>query len=147
MNKIFLNNIGDLGEAQRASYYRFLSKGISEELLNFPNPFISKIKVPTRTQKRALSCLVYLYTNEIKLKGPTFSIDLSLRRDTSYAIQFYVPGEYSYNFDEKLDIKRTEDFFPIDGATTIDSNIFYNDLKQTIKKIRIKQDIFLVKFL
>jgi hypothetical protein len=110
MNKLFLNNIGDLGEAQRASYYRFLSKGISEELANFPNPFVSKIKVPSRTQKRALSCLVYLYTNDIKLKGPTFSIDLSLRRDMSYAIQLYIPGEYSYSYDEKLDTKNLDEF-------------------------------------
>ena len=32
MNKLFVNNIGDLAEAQRASFYRFLSIGISEEL-------------------------------------------------------------------------------------------------------------------
>ena len=42
MNKIFVNNIGDLSEAQRASFYRFLANGISEELINFPNPFSSK---------------------------------------------------------------------------------------------------------
>ena len=74
MNKIFLNNIGDLGEAQRASYYRFLSNGISEELSNFPNPFSSKVKVPTRASKRKVSCLVYIYPHEIKLKGPTSSM-------------------------------------------------------------------------
>ena len=37
MNKIFISNIGDLAESQKASFYRFLSKGISEELANFPN--------------------------------------------------------------------------------------------------------------
>ena len=57
MNKIFVNNIGDLAEAQRASFYRFLSVGISEELVNFPNPFIARIKVSGR--KKA-PCLVYL---------------------------------------------------------------------------------------
>lgn len=56
MNKIFVNNIGDLAEAQRASFYRFLSIGISEELINFPNPFITKIKV---VGKKKLPCLVY----------------------------------------------------------------------------------------
>nr|AIM52769.1 DNA-directed RNA polymerase subunit beta [Ochromonas sp. CCMP1393] len=142
MNKIFLNNIGDLGEAQRASYYRFLSKGISEELINFPNPFISKIKVPTRTQKRALSCLVYLYTNDIKLKGPTFSIDLSLKRDTSYSIQLYVPGEYSYSFDERLDIKKGENLIAINEENNYALNSFSKNSKSNIKKIRIKQDIF-----
>ena len=43
MNKIFLNNIGDLGEAQRASFFHFLSKGISEELATFSNPILTKI--------------------------------------------------------------------------------------------------------
>ena len=62
MNKIFVNNIGDLAEAQRASFFRFLCTGISEELINFPNPFITKIKVSGR---KKLPCLVYLYTNEI----------------------------------------------------------------------------------
>ena len=129
MNKIFVNNIGDLGEAQRASFYRFLSSGISEELANFPNPFIAKIKVPTRINKRVLPCFVYLYTNDIKLKGPNYSIDNCLKRDMSYAIQIYIPGEYSYSYDEKLDIQNMEEF-------DIDSK------KNFFKKIRIKQDIF-----
>jgi hypothetical protein len=82
MNKIFLNNIGDLGEAQRASFYRFLSFGISEELLNFPNPFIAKIRT---NGKKKLPCLVYLYPAEVKLKGPNFSIDNCLKRDNNFA--------------------------------------------------------------
>ena len=132
MNKIFLNNIGDLGEAQRASFYRFLSIGICEELANFPNPFIAKIKVPTRLVKRTLPCFVYLYPNDIKLKGPNFSIDNCLKRDMSYAIQLYIPGEYTYQFDEKLDIKNIEIYLPKD--TTLE--------KDNVQKIRIKQDIF-----
>jgi DNA-directed RNA polymerase subunit beta len=43
MNKIFINNIGNLSEAQHASFYHFLSVGISEELKNFPNPFFTEI--------------------------------------------------------------------------------------------------------
>jgi hypothetical protein len=39
MNKIFVNNIGDLAEAQRASFFAFLCTGISEELINFPIHF------------------------------------------------------------------------------------------------------------
>ena len=129
MNKIFVNNIGDLGEAQRASFYNFLSNGISEELANFPNPFIAKIKVPTRTNKRVLPCFVYLYTNDIKLKGPNFSIDNCLKRDMSYAVQIYIPGEYSYPYDEKLDVQNL-------------TNSLLEFKQNSIKKIRIKQDIF-----
>ena len=145
MNKIFLNNIGDLGEAQRASYYRFLSNGISEELANFPNPFLAKIKVPTRTLKRTMSCFVYLYINDIKLKGPNVSMDLSLRRDMSYSIQLYIPGEYSYIFDEKLDIQNISEFVPFltKNELVLSSNLpLLNSSKEQIKKIRVKQDIF-----
>ena len=65
MNKIFVNNIGDLSEAQRASYYRFLSTGISEELLNFPNPFSAKIRVKKK-KKSILSSLFIFKRFEIK---------------------------------------------------------------------------------
>ena len=138
MNKIFLNNIGDLSEAQRASFYRFLSKGISEELANFPNPFIAKIKVPTRIRRRLLPCFVYLYTNDIKLKGPDYSIDNCLKKDISYAIQLYIPGEYSYSFDEKLDIKEnTPNVSFLRSAEIKDRTT-----KSLVKKVRVKQDIF-----
>jgi DNA-directed RNA polymerase subunit beta len=133
MNKIFVNNIGDLAEAQRASFYRFLSMGISEELINFPNPFITKIKVSGR---KKLPCLVYLYTNEIKLKGPNSTIDLCLKRDLSYAIQLYVPGEYSYSVEQK-----GEDSFSTESKTevvTLTKPIKRNKLRC----IRVKQDIF-----
>ena len=42
MDKIFVNNVGDLAEAQRASFYKFLSTGISEELLIFQILFLQK---------------------------------------------------------------------------------------------------------
>ena len=141
MNKIFVNNIGDLAEAQRASFYRFLSLGISEELVNFPNPFIARIKVSGR--KKA-PCLVYLYPNEIKLKGPNSSIDVCLRRDMSYAIQLYVPAEYSYFLDSKssdvLEIKtdkRKTDLLTLTGKATKE---IAKEKKQ--KRMRAKQDIF-----
>jgi DNA-directed RNA polymerase subunit beta len=121
MNKLFVNNIGDLAEAQRASFYRFLSSGISEELLNFPNPFIAKIRTNGR---KKLPCLVYLYPTEVKLKGPNFSIDNCLKRDMTYSIQIYIRGEYSYS---------------IDNRNTI-SLIDQKNLKT--KNIRIQQDIF-----
>lgn len=133
MNKIFVNNIGDLAEAQRASFYRFLSMGISEELTNFPNPFITKIKVSGR---KKLPCLVYLYTNEIKLKGPNSTIDLCLKRDLSYAIQLYVPGEYSYSIEQKGDDSLNTDM-KMDGVS-----LTKPVKKNKLKRIRVKQDIF-----
>ena len=120
-NKLFVNNIGDLAEAQRASFYRFLSLGISEELSNFPNPFIAKIRISVR---KKLPCLVYLYPNEIKLKGPNHNLETCLRKDLSYTIQLYVPGEYSY---PSIQLKK-------------DVNVSKSSSKN--KRIRIKQDIF-----
>lgn len=143
MNELFINNIGDLGEAQRASFYRFLSKGISEELLSFQNPFTTKLKVPTRAKKKVVSCKVYLYINELKLKGPNFSIDLSLKRDITYSIQLYVPGEYSYFYDESLDFKRIQEY-SCQEKNLSDLNLaILEEKKEQIKKIRVKQDIFL----
>ena len=138
MNKIFVNNIGDLAEAQRASFYRFLSLGISEELINFPNPFITRIRISGR---KKLPCLVYLYPNEIKLKGPNTSLDNCLKRDLSYAIQLYIPAEYSYYTEPKMDvfsqeeIKTTEE--NVSGKLSSKSAKLFKD-----KNIRIKQDIF-----
>jgi DNA-directed RNA polymerase subunit beta len=132
MNKIFVNNIGDLAEAQRASFYRFLSTGISEELVNFPNPFVTKIKISIR---KKLPCLIYLYTNEIKLKGPNCSLETCLKRDLSYAVQLYIPGEYSYSKERK----NQENF----GLKTTFFPIFTKSFKRSkLKKIRVKQDIF-----
>jgi len=124
MNKIFISNIGDLAESQKASFYRFLSKGITEELANFPNPFSSKIKIGGR---KKISCLVYLYPNDIKLKGPNFNIETCLRRDMTYSIQLYVPGEYSYLIDSKNE--------PISKENNLSST-------QKTREIRVKQDIF-----
>jgi len=132
MNKLFVNNIGDLAEAQRASFYRFLSLGISEELSNFPNPFIAKIRISVR---KKLPCLVYLYPNEIKLKGPNHNLETCLKKDLSYTIQLYIPGEYSY---PSIQLKKD-----VNLGKSINENI-ENSLSKVLKnkRIRIKQDIF-----
>jgi DNA-directed RNA polymerase subunit beta len=92
MNSIFLNNIGDLVEAQRASFYQFLSFGIKEEFSTFPNPFIAKMK---GFGKRQLPSLIYFYPNEMKFKGPSWSVENCLRKNTTYSLQLYIPSEYS----------------------------------------------------
>jgi DNA-directed RNA polymerase subunit beta len=135
MNKIFVNNIGDLAEAQRASFYRFLSLGISEELINFPNPFITRIRISGR---KKVPCLVYLYPNEIKLKGPNTSLDTCLKRDLSYAIQLYIPAEYSYYLETKTNSLSSEESKELlNGKVSTKSAKFSKE-----KNTRIKQDIF-----
>ena len=128
MNKLFVNNIGDLAEAQRASFYRFLMNGISEELLNFPNPFLAKIKISPR---KKISCFIYLYPNDIKLKGPHFNIHNCLRRDMTYSIQLYIRGEYSYFTDQKNEFVSNENYAEIKL-----------EKRKKIKNVKITQDIF-----
>ena len=132
MNKIFLNNVGDLAEAQRASFYHFLSTGITEELTNFPNPFIAKIRVAGRRKK--VPCLVYLYTNNIKLKGPNYNLTTCLKLDLSYTIQLYIAGEYSYPMDERKSSRK------INGSEF--SEVSTTGIKTSLNRVRIKQDIF-----
>jgi DNA-directed RNA polymerase subunit beta len=127
MNKIFVNNIGDLSEAQRASFYRFLATGISEELLNFPNPFLAKLRILGGKKQQ---CLIYLYLNDVKLKGPNYSLENCLERDMTYSIQLYIPAEYSYSIDQGIDLNLRE---------TIPEKILKPN---KIRKLRIKQDIF-----
>ena len=128
MNKLFVNNIGDLAEAQRASFYRFLMNGISEELLNFPNPFLAKIKISPR---KKISCFIYLYPNDIKLKGPHFNIHNCLRRYMTYSIQLYIRGEYSYFTDQKNEFVSNENYAEIKL-----------EKRKKIKNVKITQDIF-----
>ncbi len=119
MKKLFVNNIGDLAEAQRASFYRFLSFGLAEELSTFPSPFKAKIRA---FGKKRMNCLIYLFPNEIKLKGPNFTIENCLKREISYTIQIFVPGEYCYDLDIKNELNLSD--------------------VQNIKEIQLKQDIF-----
>ena len=129
MNKIFVNNIGDLSEAPRASFYRFLINGLSEELSTLPNPFFGKIKT---TGKRKNSCLFYVYPNHIKLKGPQFTVHHCIRRDLTYAIQIYIRGEYSYYVNEKNKYLSNEKYKQIKFPK-----------RKNIKTVRVTQDIFL----
>jgi hypothetical protein len=98
MNKLFTNNVGDLAEASRASFYRFLSTGITEELSNFPNPFLAKIRINRDYLRRNSNqfegreiklerkkiCLITLDIHDIKLKGPNHSLSHCFKKDLSY---------------------------------------------------------------
>jgi DNA-directed RNA polymerase subunit beta len=103
IKKLFVNNIGDLAEIQRSSFYRFLRFGITEEINNLANPFFAKIFNPKETHHSEENLklisrqksLVYLFPNELSLEGPEFSFHSCLERDSSYTIQIYVNTEYT----------------------------------------------------
>lgn len=144
--KLFISNIGDLAEAQRASYYSFLSFGISEEISHFPNPFVTNIQVSTR---KRFPCLVYLCPHEIKVKGPNASIEFCLKRDMSYTIQIYISSEYSYPLQEDTCEMKISPFVHGNNheklAQEVDLSEFLNEKfskKEQLSQIRIKQDIF-----
>ncbi len=100
MNNIFTNNINDLAEIQRGSFYNFLTFGISEELVKITNPFITYFQIAKRKKK---PCLVFLYPSEIKLKGPNSNLNNCLKNYLSYSIQVYVKGQYVF-FEENKDL-------------------------------------------
>ena len=128
--KLFISNIGDLAEAQRASYYSLLSVGMSEEISHLQNPFVTNVLISTKNRQ---PCLVYLYPNEIKLKGPNASIEFCLKNDASYTIQVYIPCEYSYPLEPKNN----------DSVEFLSSKF---SKKEKIQKTRVKQDIFFGEF-
>ena len=70
----------DLIEIQRASFRWFLDEGLIEELNSFS-------PITDYTGKLELHFLGHNY----KLKQPKYSVDEAKRRDSSYAVQMYVP--------------------------------------------------------
>jgi len=123
-NKIFIPNLGNLIETQQASYFNFLYTGISEELKTFPNPLIVKVKFPTRVVNNEDFVYLYLLTNTIKYQGPSYTIESCLQRNLTYSIFCFLPSQYSYDYNCENDNK-------------------LKNLKKNIKKITIKQDLFL----
>lgn len=87
MNKVFLPNVSDLAEAPRASYYRFLLTGITDELSTFPNPLTKTIG---NKEKK-----IFLLINQIKVGGPSFDPINCLQNDRTYSIQLYIIGEHT----------------------------------------------------
>ncbi len=106
MNNVFNYNIPDLSEIQHSSFYKFILQGIKNELLNFPNPFFTNITI----KKHKVNSLVYLYPNDIKIKGPTFSMSECFEKNISYSIQLYIPVEYNYKLDNKI-VRLKQDMF------------------------------------
>jgi DNA-directed RNA polymerase subunit beta len=105
MNKIFIPNVTDLIEHQRASYYEFLYKGIEEEFLLLPNPILLTINIPTRLKKTLVN--YYFHPNEISIAGPNYTYGYALYNNLTYAIQIYIQASYTYPFIF------TKDFYPI----------------------------------
>jgi DNA-directed RNA polymerase subunit beta len=106
MKNIFVNNISDLASIQHFSFFRFLFHGLSEELKVLENPInISKVRKKEgsslkqfrkkKIQATLPLALTYLYTNDLKVKGPNLSLSTCLKKELSYTIQIFVPCFYT----------------------------------------------------
>lgn len=122
MNKLFINNIGDLLEIQHASFFHFLFNGISQEFQNFTNPLSIKIKFPTRLSNIKQNTFLYLSTNHIQFQGPSQTVETCLNKHLTYAFSLYIPGQYSYTYDVTKDNK-------------------LSNIKSKLDKILIKQNV------
>ncbi|MFN9402334.1 MAG: DNA-directed RNA polymerase subunit beta, partial [Dolichospermum sp.] len=95
MESAFL--LPDLIEIQRSSFRWFLEEGLIEELNSFS-------PITDYTGKLELHFL----GNNYKLKEPKYSVEESKRRDSTYAVQMYVPTRLLNK--ETGDIKEQEVF-------------------------------------
>jgi DNA-directed RNA polymerase beta subunit len=121
MNKIFTNNIGHLGQIQHASFYRFLSQGIAEELKLIANPFPIKVKLfsPIKrknsfknsckikfkrnntkriniAKKHKKKILIYFLLENCLISNKFYNISEIIRKDSTYSILIFLPLQYSY---------------------------------------------------
>ncbi len=97
MKTIFLENISDLAETQRVSFFNFLHRGINEELKLLENPL--KLRLRKKRPKEFANQVskygdIYFYTNEIKLKGPYESLQNCQIKHISYCLQIFVTTYY-----------------------------------------------------
>jgi len=106
MDKIFVNNVSDLCEHQRASYYDFLYNGLEEEFLQLPNPTNIKIYVPTRPRIFRTIVNFYFSPNTVNIIGPKLNYKQVIRKDRSYVIQLYIYVDYFYPCETQKDAQR-----------------------------------------
>lgn len=136
MNKIFLNNIGDLAETTRASYTRFILKGITEELFYLPI-FLYTKQLKKKYGSRKKSKYPYyidkdisvnnidfdtifikhhvtktlLYKNEIKFKFSGINVKHAYLKKKNYSIELFIKGKKLLNKNSGHRIPFIETYF------------------------------------
>jgi DNA-directed RNA polymerase subunit beta len=161
MTNIFVNNLGDLIEAQRSSYYRFLQKGINEELKSLPRPLFKQLPSSFIETDIALklqgkqkffqitTCFFYFHLNSIKILGPTDTLRNCHRTDNTYSIKIYIRGDYTYHYDAQnfAHLAQLEELFEKNEKKDNPTNSIFKFLKKSnfgLKRIRVKKDFYLV---
>jgi len=88
MQKMYLTNIQDLIEIQRASFYKFMLKGIKNSLTFFENPTFFFQEV----EELFVAKINYLEIEKISFKFPKISINRCFKwKKLTYAFWVYVP--------------------------------------------------------
>jgi DNA-directed RNA polymerase subunit beta len=164
MNNLFLNNIGDLNEIQKASFYNFLNNGIKSEILKFQNPFFIALN-------NNIFGIIYLYPNNITLQNLNYNINFCFKNNLSYTLQIYILSDYTYPvfiFDNLNPSEFNENNFILENNFLYNTKNYINKLvypidlvinntqkkfkdylenkfliKKKIKHLKIKQNILL----
>ncbi len=118
MTKIYLENLSDLAESQRLSYFNFLYKGISAELRLLNNPFKSRKRKKIEmeeisrnlNEKKVLELIkdegdIYISPNRIKIRGPHLDFQSALFSRLTYSVQVFVKLYYSPTLEKLNEIK------------------------------------------
>ena len=82
IKKVFLSNLPDLIEIQKASFCWFLEKGLAKELNNF-----SLILDYTKTYQ------IRFYSNEFYFRRPRYSIFEAKWNEVTYSVSIFIPIE------------------------------------------------------
>ncbi len=89
MKKNFIENIGNLTDAQHVSYYKFLIDGISSELEDIK--LNNLYSIFSKDKKKSYKCKIYFFIKKIKFKFPT-KVQLYLdNKEKTYSLKAYLP--------------------------------------------------------
>ena len=94
MKKLFINNINDLNELQRVSFYNFLFNTIHLELKKFPNSF--KTKILLNNKSKVVLFLINLDYKNLNFNGPEFTMFECIVNKKTYSVKLYISATYSY---------------------------------------------------
>lgn len=96
IKKVFLSNLPDLIEIQKASFCWFLEKGLAKELNNF-----SLILDYTKTYQ------IRFYSNEFYFRRPRYSIFEAKWNEVTYSVSIFIPIEIENKKTKSIEFKNT----------------------------------------
>ncbi len=156
MNNIFVNNLGDLADTQRISYYKFLINelnSIIEPLLkdekSLKTKTIVKKKKKNKNKLKYLDYKIFLSTTNIKLRFPEEDLKTFIENNLTYSVEAYLPIFYSikeqtntnFSLPFKNDITE-QNLNNLEIINEIENDLNFKDLEKlsTISKKNYKKN-------